>query len=49
MRDCPVLGVTSGTVTFAGGILQYSAANPADCSPRVSAVANQAFAIDTNE
>ena len=38
----------SGTISFAGGTLQYSAANQTDYSNRFSQVGNQAYSIDTN-
>ena len=38
----------SGTVSFGGGTLQYSAANTFDYSSRFSNAANQAYSIDTN-
>ena len=41
------LGAT-GTVSFGGGTLQYSAANTTDYSSRFSAAANQAYSVDTN-
>ena len=37
----------SGTLTFGGGTLQYSAANQSDYSSRFSAAANQPISIDT--
>jgi len=39
---------TTGTVSFGGGILQYSAANQTDYSTRFSTAANQQFKIDTD-
>jgi autotransporter-associated beta strand protein len=39
---------TSGTVTFGGGTLQYSAANSSDNSARFSNAASQQYRIDTN-
>ena len=39
---------SSGTISFGGGTLQYSAANQADYSARFSTAANQAYRIDTN-
>src|SRR4029077_20366435 len=38
----------SGTVSFAGGTLQYSASNQNDYSSRFSNAANQAYSVDTN-
>jgi autotransporter-associated beta strand protein len=38
----------SGTISFGGGTLQYSASNTADYSARFSTAANQAYRIDTN-
>jgi hypothetical protein len=38
----------AGTISFAGGTLQYSSAYTADHSARFSNAANQAYAIDTN-
>jgi len=38
----------SGTVTFGGGTLQYSASNTSDYSSRFSTAASQAYNIDTN-
>ena len=37
----------SGTISFTGGTLQYSAANAYDYSPRFSAAAGQTYNIDT--
>jgi fibronectin-binding autotransporter adhesin len=37
-----------GTISFAGGTLQYTSAYTADHSARFSNAANQAYAIDTN-
>ena len=39
---------SSGTISFGGGTLQYSASNTTDYSARVSTAANQAYSIDTN-
>ena len=39
---------SSGTISFAGGTLQYSAANTTDYSGRFSTAVNQAYSIDTN-
>jgi filamentous hemagglutinin family protein len=39
---------TTGTLTFGGGTLQYSASNVTDYSSRFSTAAGQAFNIDTN-
>ena len=39
---------TSGTITFGGGTLRYSASNTADYSSRFSTAAGQAYEIDTN-
>lgn len=39
---------TTGTITFSGGTLQFSAANTTDYSSRFSTVAYQAYNIDTN-
>jgi autotransporter-associated beta strand protein len=39
---------TSGTVTFGGGTLQYSASNTSDNSARFSNAASQQYSIDTN-
>ena len=39
---------TTGTISFAGGTLQYSAANTTDYSNRFSNAAAQAYSIDTN-
>ena len=41
------LGTTS-TLFFAGGTLQYSAANTTDYTPRFSTAANQPYSVDTN-
>jgi fibronectin-binding autotransporter adhesin len=38
----------AGTISFAGGTLQYSGSNNADYSARFSSVDGQAFSIDTN-
>ncbi len=38
----------SGTISFGGGTLQYSASNATDYSSRFSAAANQEYSIDTN-
>jgi len=38
----------AGTISFAGGTLQYTANNQSDYSARFSSAANQAFSIDTN-
>src|SRR5204862_83995 len=38
----------SVTISFGGGTLQYSAVNTTDYSGRFSAVANQAYRVDTN-
>jgi autotransporter-associated beta strand protein len=46
-----VLGLTklgTGTISFGGGTLQYSASNTTDYSGRFSTAANQAYNIDTN-
>lgn len=37
-----------GSIVFAGGTLQFSAANQSDYSSRFTGAANQAYAIDTN-
>ena len=39
---------TTGTITFAGGGLQFTGANKADYSARFSAADNQSIVIDTN-
>jgi fibronectin-binding autotransporter adhesin len=39
---------TTGTISFAGGTLQYSASNTTDYSNRFSNAAAQAYSIDTN-
>lgn len=39
---------SSGTISFGGGTLQYSASNTADYSGRFSAAAGQAYNLDTN-
>jgi autotransporter-associated beta strand protein/T5SS/PEP-CTERM-associated repeat protein len=39
---------TSGTMSFGGGTLQYSASNTTDYSSRFSTAASQAYEIDTN-
>jgi fibronectin-binding autotransporter adhesin len=39
---------SSGTISFGGGTLQYSASNTTDYSARFSAAANQAYSVDTN-
>ena len=39
---------TSGTISFGGGTLQYSASNTTDYSSRFSNSASQAYEIDTN-
>ena len=39
---------SSGTISFAGGTLQFSAANTNDYSARFSNAASQAIKIDTN-
>ncbi|MEI8369089.1 MAG: autotransporter-associated beta strand repeat-containing protein [Planctomycetia bacterium] len=39
---------TAGTISFAGGTLQYTANNAVDYSGRFSTSAGQAYAIDTN-
>jgi fibronectin-binding autotransporter adhesin len=39
---------TSGTISFGGGTLQYSASNTTDYSSRFSTAASQAYEIDTN-
>jgi autotransporter-associated beta strand protein len=39
---------TTGTISFGGGTLQYSAANTTDYSNRFSNAAGQAYSIDTN-
>ncbi|NDD15217.1 MAG: hypothetical protein EB072_21935, partial [Betaproteobacteria bacterium] len=39
---------TTGTITFSGGTLQYSAINQTDYSARFSTAASQAYRIDTN-
>ncbi|MFM7243616.1 MAG: beta strand repeat-containing protein, partial [Planctomycetaceae bacterium] len=39
---------SSGTISFVGGAIQYSAANTADYSARISSGSGQAFVIDTN-
>jgi len=38
----------SGTISFGGGTLQYSALNQADYSSRFSTAASQAYSVDTN-
>ncbi|MBW8782084.1 MAG: autotransporter-associated beta strand repeat-containing protein [Verrucomicrobia bacterium] len=39
---------SSGTLSFGGGTLQYSASNTTDYSSRFSTAASQAYSIDTN-
>ena len=39
---------TSGTISFGGGTLQYSASNTTDYSDRFSTAASQAYKVDTN-
>jgi len=39
---------SSGTISLVGGAIQYSAANTADYSARISTGTGQAFVIDTN-
>lgn len=39
---------TSGTISFLGGTLQFTANNTTDYSPRFSNAANQAYNIDSN-
>ncbi len=39
---------TSGALSFAGGTLQYSAANQTDYSSRFSTAAGQQYSVDTN-
>jgi fibronectin-binding autotransporter adhesin len=39
---------TTGTISFTGGTLQYSASNTTDYSSRFSNAASQAYSIDTN-
>lgn len=39
---------SSGTISFGGGTLQYSAANTTDYSSRFAATAGQAYNVDTN-
>ena len=39
---------TTGTISFAGGVLQYTAANTTDYSARISSAGNQVVSIDTN-
>jgi fibronectin-binding autotransporter adhesin len=39
---------TGGTMYFNGGVLQYSASNTTDYSPRFSQVSGRQFAVDTN-
>ncbi len=39
---------TSGTISFGGGTLQYSASNTTDYSSRFSTAASQAYEVDTN-
>ncbi|RYD67395.1 MAG: hypothetical protein EOP83_02905, partial [Verrucomicrobiaceae bacterium] len=39
---------TIGTITFGGGVLQYTATNTTDYSARFSAAGNQAYKADTN-
>ena len=39
---------TSGTISFGGGTLRYSASNTTDYSSRFSTAASQAYEIDTN-
>jgi autotransporter-associated beta strand protein/T5SS/PEP-CTERM-associated repeat protein len=39
---------TSGTISFGGGTLQYSASNTTDYASRFSTAASQAYEIDTN-
>ena len=38
----------TGTISFAGGTLQYTAANQYDYSSRFSTAANQAYSVNTN-
>ena len=38
----------SGTISFGGGTLQYSAVNQTDYSSRFSTAASQAYSVDTN-
>ena len=39
---------SAGTISFTGGVLQFSAANTGDSSARFSSAAGQAYALDTN-
>ena len=39
---------STGTLSFSGGTLQYSAANQTDYSPRFSSAASQTYSVDTN-
>ncbi|MEO5716455.1 MAG: autotransporter-associated beta strand repeat-containing protein [Luteolibacter sp.] len=39
---------TTGSITFAGGTLQYSASNTTDYSSRLTTTGNSAYLIDTN-
>lgn len=39
---------SSGTISFGGGVLKYSAANTTDYSSRFSSAASQAVRVDTN-
>src|SRR5205807_8701726 len=39
---------TSGTISFGGGALQYSASNQTDYSNRFSNAASQIYSVDTN-
>jgi fibronectin-binding autotransporter adhesin len=39
---------TTGTISFGGGTLQFSASNTADYSSRFSTAASQAYSLDTN-
>jgi autotransporter-associated beta strand protein len=47
VNSAGALGST-GTISFAGGTLQYTAANTTDYSARFSSAASQAISIDTN-
>jgi fibronectin-binding autotransporter adhesin len=39
---------SAGTISFTGGVLQFSAANTSDYSARFSSASGQTYAIDTN-
>jgi fibronectin-binding autotransporter adhesin len=47
LGSADALGST-GTISFTGGVLQFSAANTTDYSSRFSTDASQSYAIDTN-